>query len=261
VIAAKHGYQKLVKQHYKKEAKAHGLAPTATMLDERTRHAEIEAILPLLKAGQDCLEVGCGNGAASVEFARNRKINLTCVDFSPDLIALAKKQSLKGLKGTVSFHEQDILQLTDRTKYDVVFTERCIINLLNWDDQKEALRRMARALKKGGKLSLIEAFKDGLWEMNRARAEVGLSDIKPAYHNLHLDKDEVGNFLGTQGMSLVSENNFLSTYYFGSRVLYPALAQLAKKDVTYNSAFGNFFAQLPNAGNYSHIKQLVFAKK
>lgn len=120
---------------------------------------------------------------------------------------------------------------------------------------------MTAALVKGGLLVLLEAFVDGLNSLNRARSEVGLPSNPPAYHNLLLDADVVREYLGTCGMKFEEENNFLSGYYFGSRVLYPALAKLAKKKVVYNNAFGQYFASLPPKGNFSHIKALVFKKK
>jgi ubiquinone/menaquinone biosynthesis C-methylase UbiE len=254
-------YRKLVREHYRKEAETQGISATATMRDTITRKAEVGELLSYLRNGDRCLEVGCGNGVASVEIAKMRKLKMTCIDFSSELIALAKKQHTKGIKGTIEFKEQDILKLEDKNRYDVVFTERCIINLLDWEDQKESLHRMARALKKGGRLILLEAYKDGNEELNRARAEIGLPEIPPAYHNLHLEKRKVIECLAADKLSLIDENKFLSTYYFGTRVLYPALAKLGGKDVVYNSAFGNFFAHLPPVGNYAHIQILAFKKK
>lgn len=253
-------YRSLVKKHYQKEAKAHGQALTSTMADLNTRRLEIMNLISYLKNGEKCLEVGCGNGGGSIEISKAKKLDLTCIDSSHDLIALAQKQTTKGVKGKIKFLEQDILKLDVKNKFDCVFTERCIINLLSWEDQKKALKNMARALKKGGKLVLLEACKDGLEELNRARQEIGLSIIPPAYHNLHLDKQLVTQYLNTEKLKLVEENNFLSTHYFGSRVLYPALAKTAKKEITYNSSFGNFFASLPSYGNYAHIKILFFKK-
>ena len=260
-MARKTGYQRIVKAHYRKEAKEHGLSLSATMHDATTRRLEIETLLSYLKEGDRVLEIGCGNGSASIEIGRAKKLGMTCIDFSPDLVALAKKQSTKWIRGSISFRKQDILQLSEKPIYDVVFTERCIINLLDWNDQKEALRRMARTLKKNGRLILLEVYKDGNDELNRARREVGLPEIPPAYHNLHLVKEKVVAYLAEQGLKLKEESNFLSTYYFGTRVLYPALAKAANKDIIYNSAFGDFFSKLPPVGNYSHIKLLVFIKK
>ena len=253
-------YRDLVKKHYQKEAKNHGQSLTSTMADLNTRRLEITNILSYLKNGEKCLEVGCGNGSGSIEISKAKKIDLTCIDFSRDLITLAKKQPTKDVKGKIKFQEQDILKLNIKNEFDCVFTERCVINLMNWNDQKKALRNMSGALKKGGKLILLEAFKDGLGELNKAREEIGLSSIPPAYHNLHLDKKLVIDHLVAEKLKFVEENNFLSTYYFGSRVLYPALARAAKKEVVYNSAFAGFFASLFPCGNYAHIKILVFKR-
>jgi ubiquinone/menaquinone biosynthesis C-methylase UbiE len=256
----KGGYRELVREHYRKEALSEGISATSTMRDVTTRRAEVAELLSYLKPGDVCLEVGCGNGAASVEIAKIKKLSMTCIDVSSELIALAKQQSTKGVKGKISFKEQDILKLEGNSLYNVVFTERCIINLLDWNDQKDALGRMARALKKNGRLILLEAYKDGNQELNNAREEIGLPPIPPAYHNLHLEKEKVVEFLSSLRVELIEENAFLSTYYFGTRVLYPALAALGKKDVVYNSAFGNFFAHLPPVGNYAPIRILAFKK-
>ena len=194
-MVRKAGYQQLVQKHYRKEAKEHGLSPSATMHDATTRRLEIETLLSYLKAGDKVLEIGCGNGTASVMIGRAKKMTMTCVDFSPDLIALAKKQPTKDVKGSISFREQDILQLSEKPAYDVVFTERCIINLLDRKDQKEALGRMVAALRRGGRLLLLEAYLDGLADLNRARTEVGLREVSPAYHNLLLDKKTVREYL------------------------------------------------------------------
>lgn len=253
-------YRYLVKKHYQKEAEKHGQSLTSTMADLNTRRLEIANILGYLKDGDKCLEVGCGNGSGSIEISKAKKIDLTCVDFSHDLIKLAKKQPTKDVKGKIKFQEQDILKLNVKNKFDCVFTERCVINLLNWDDQKKALKNMSQALKKEGRLILLEAYEDGLKELNRARQEIGLSIVPPAYHNLHLDKKLVVDYLGTEKLKFIEENNFLSTHYFGSRVLYPALAGMAQKEIIYNSAFVNFFASLPSYGNYAHIKILLFKK-
>ncbi|MGD0976826.1 MAG: class I SAM-dependent methyltransferase [Minisyncoccia bacterium] len=253
-------YTILIKEHYKKEAEEHGLASTSTMADLMTRRLEIVNISSYLKDEEKCLEVGCGNGSGSIEILKTKKIDLTCIDFSRDLITLAQKQSTKNIKGKIKFQERDILKLQDKNKYDCVFTERCIINLLNWNDQKKALKNIAGVLKKGGRLILLEAFKDGLDSLNKAREEIGLAAIPPAYHNLLLDKISVSKYLVSQGMRFVEENNFLSSHYFGSRILYPALAKAVSKEIIYNSTFADFFASLPPHGNFAHIKILIFKK-
>jgi ubiquinone/menaquinone biosynthesis C-methylase UbiE len=254
-------YRALIRSHYREQALTEGLGPTSSMKDLITRRAELAEVISYLKDGDSCLEVGCGNGFASIEIGKAKNVLMTCIDSSHDLIELARKRSKQGVRGRIDFMEQDILRFESVKKYDVVFTIRCVINILDWSDQREALRRMAQVIRKHGRLILLEAYKDGKEQLNRAREEIGLPAIPPAYHNLHLDKQKVVRHLTANGLVLQQENNFLSSYYFGSRVLYPALAKIANRDVIYNGAFTKFFAGLPPIGNYSHIKILAFTKK
>lgn len=253
-------YKKIVSDHYANVANQHQLSLTSTMPDQNVRRLEIKNIVSNLNDEDNCLEVGCGNGAASVEISKIKRITLNSTDFSQEMIELAKQQSLTGVKGSLKFIHQDILELNESSMYDVVFTIRCIINLLTWDDQKKALRNMIHALKPNGKLILLEAFSDGLGELNQARSEVGLDPIPPAFHNLHLNKEQTIQYLHEENMNFIAENNFLSTYYFGTRVIYPALAKANNVELVRNSKFDSFFTYFPSYGNFSHIKILCFQK-
>jgi len=254
-------YKSLVNEHYKKQAEEHNLALTSTMPDQNIRKKEIENIVKYLKDGERCLEVGCGNGAASIMISKICKLHLLSIDSTKEMIELAQQQSKKEIKGELSFKHQSVLELEDKDDFDTVFTIRCIINLMNWEDQKIALENMSRRVKKNGKLVLLEAFSDGLEELNQARKEMGLEIIPPAYHNLHLKKELVIEYLLKKGLELVEENNFLSTYYFGTRVIYPALAKANNVDMVFNSKMDSFFSYFPAYGNFAHIKILVFKKE
>lgn len=253
-------YKPLVNEHYVKQAKEHKLALTSTMPDQNIRRKEIENIVKYLVDGEKCLEIGCGNGAASVMISKIRNLKLLSVDSTKEMIELAKQQSKQEVKGELDFKHQNILELEINEKFDTVFTIRCIINLLNWSDQKTALSNMSKIVKPNGKLVLLEAFSDGLEELNQARSEIGLEPIPPAYHNLHLKKDLVIEHLSKNGFSLIEENNFLSTYYFGTRVIYPALAKANNVKTVFNSKIDSFFSNFPSYGNFAHIKILCFKK-
>ena len=132
---------------------------------------------------------------------------------------------------------------------------------MKWEDQKIALGNMCGMVKNNGKMILLEAFSDGLEELNQARKEMGLESIPPAYHNLHLKKELVIDHLSNNGFKLVEEDNFLSTYYFGTRVIYPALAKANNVEMVFNSKIDSFFSHFPAYGNFAHIKILVFKKE
>lgn len=257
----KEDYKKIVDEHYVKQAQQHKLSLTSTMPDLNTRRLEIENVVKYLEDDENCLEVGCGNGAASVEISKIKKINLLSIDATKKMIDLTKQQPTHGIRGNIEFRHQDVLKFNQHNSFDTVFTIRCIINLMAWNDQKMALTNIANAIKHGGKLILLEAFTDGLEELNHARQEVGLPPIKPAPHNLHLRKDLVIQHLLQCNLGMLTENNFLSSYYFGTRVIYPALAKANNVELIHNSKFDSFFSHFPPYGNFSHIKMLVFRKK
>lgn len=256
----KKDYRSIIENHYRNQAEKHKMDLTSTMPDLNIRAMEIENILKYIRDGNKCFEVGCGNGSASLLISKQRNIELLSVDASKEMIDLAKCQDKSGVKGLLEFEHGDILNLNSDIKYDVVFTIRCIINLLDWEDQKKALENLTKVVNPGGTLVLLEAFSEGLSELNEARGELGLDSIPPAYHNLHLKKNDVVTHLNKYNLKLIEENNFLSSYYFGTRVLYPALAKANNVDIKYNSKIASFFTNITSVGNFAHIKILVFKK-
>jgi ubiquinone/menaquinone biosynthesis C-methylase UbiE len=259
---------RLVLEHYRREALEHDLSPSSTMLDQTTRELEVETVLSCIdhlhRAGDadTLLEVGCGNGYL-LEILRERfpGMRLCGVDYSPDMVSLASSRQLKECE----VRREDVRSLSFLSaSFDIVVSERCIINLLDESDQHQALRELHRVLKPGGHLVLIEAFTDGADNLNRARAELGLPENAIPPFNLWLEKpaflalaetlfDEPARNVGAP----LPPRNFLSSHYFISRVLYPAVT---RREVLYNTEFVRFFRFLPPQGDYSPI-QLYFMRK
>jgi ubiquinone/menaquinone biosynthesis C-methylase UbiE len=258
----------LILEHYRREALEHDLSPSSTMLDQTTREMEVEAILAcveyLRRAGKadTLLEAGCGNGyLLKVLREKFPEIRLHGIDYSPDMVSLATSRSLENCE----IQREDVRALTFPPEaFDVVVSERCLINLLDESDQHRALRELHRVLKPGGHLVLIEAFTDGADNMNRARAELGLPENSIPPHNLWFDKPAFLALVETlfeeataNGSPELPPRNFLSSHYFVSRVLYPSVT---KREVLYNTEFVRFFRFLPPQGDYSPI-QMYFLRK
>ena len=250
-----------IKLYYKEQAKKFGTDKRSTISDINTRNLEIEALLKYIENNKDVLEIGCGNGYTAKVIAEKKKINLTAIDFSEDLIKLAKKQIIKGSISKVTFNIGDATNLKfPDNSFDVVFTERCLINLITWNHQKKALSEIFRVLKSRGVLILLEAFSDGWENLNKTRAEFGLKAIPQSPHNTFFEKEKVINFF-TNKLEFLKEDNFLSTYHFGSRVLYPILLKATtNKEPEYNSPFSAFFAKMMPYGNYSSVGIMIFKK-
>ena len=261
----------IVKEHYIKEAKEFGLSKQSTMRDINIKDKETEKTIQCLNILKDyfekskILEVGCGNGYVAEQITKKFDVELVGIDFCEEFIKIAKKRNLK----KATFQVGDVLNLKfDNASFDIVFAERCLINLDSWKKQQKALNEIRRVLKDGGVFLMIEAFTDGLDNLNKARKSVGLDNIPQPYHNLFFNKkkflqfikDKFEDFSATHP-SFAGENyeNFLSSYYFGSRVLYPALI-MGKKELVYNNKFVEFFRYMPGYGNYSSVQMFILKK-
>jgi ubiquinone/menaquinone biosynthesis C-methylase UbiE len=258
-------YEATVTSHYEKVAEQHGLSETSTMEDTTTRRKEIEAITALLdevvRPSSDLLEIGCGNGVL-LDALRKRypKLPLTGRDFSVPMVELARSRGL----ANCDVAHGDVRSLAlDSESFDLVVGERVLINLMDREHQCQALGEIARVLKPGGHYVCIEAFRDGLDSLNEAREELGLEPNAEAYHNLWFEeadfREEAAKhfqLVDTQAFAGVPQH-FLSSYYFVSRVVYPAVT---RTNVKYNTHFVRFFADHPPRGRYSPIQLFLLSK-
>jgi len=251
---------RLILDHYREQAVEHQSSPASTMLDEIVRERETEAILRFLdRAGEGrLLEIGCGNGflleAISTRFGR--KFELHGIDLTPELLALAQARRLD-----CALQLGDVRCLPcDAGFFDVVVSERAIINILDPNGQMKAFENVARVLKPGGQMVAIEGFKTGLENLNRARADFLLSPIpEPAFNNWFTEERWEG-FL-TNGFREFTEAesgglapaNFLSSHYFITRCLHDVIKPAGGK--VRNTELARFFAAaLPPAGDYSPLR-------
>lgn len=263
-------HKETILEHYRKQASEHGLESTSTMLDQTTREIEVSSILSCISYVREresqlrLLEIGCGNGYLLKEL-RNQfcDIQLTGIDYSPDMIALAQQRRIENCE----VYQGDVRSPDlEPSRFDVVVSERCLINVLEREAQDEGLRNVHRVLRPGGYAVIIEAFMDGLQNLNKARTELGLDENTVPHHNLWFDKPHFLKIVSELFDVLTDEelhseglpkSNFLSSHYFISRVFYPCIT---KREILYNTEFIRFFRFLPPTGNYAPI-QLFLVRK
>ena len=247
-------------EHYVNEAIKWGDSSSSTMEDDVVRQKEVELISSFIGTIADksiIVDVGCGNGytleVLSKVFPSHHYWGL---DLTPELLAIAKNRSLSNCK----FALRSVHSLPFETNIlDVVFTERCLTNVLTWSGQLEALNEIYRVLRPGGYYLMIECFTNGLDNNNRARLECGLTELKAVSFNNYIDKELFLDYV--MGKFIIEEAlvpyNFLSSHYFIARVLY---ALVTRGEQVKNTDFVKFFSFLPPIGNYSQIQAYVLRK-
>ena len=94
----------------------------------------------------DCLEIGCGNGAVSVHFARKYASAVVGTDVDPEQVELAQKGVVA--LPNVKFLVADATSLPfEDSRFDVVMSFQVMHHIANWLD---AMREARRVLKPGG---------------------------------------------------------------------------------------------------------------
>lgn len=147
-------------------------------------------------------------------------------------------------------------------EFDIVITERVVINLLSWPEQHQALKIIASLLKPGGRYIMVESFSEPWLQMNEARKEMGLPPVAQSAHNRFLN-EKVTVALSKVGVREVKAQmpaNSLSTHFYLTRVFHPSVRPHGGK--TKESHFVRFFKEaLPrDIGNYSPILLRLFEK-
>jgi SAM-dependent methyltransferase len=273
-------YDAEIEQHYRRIAEEFGLSPASTMADEITRRLETTAILDFVRVALDArtaeerkrpatiADIGCGNGyTLGCLLERYPDQRFVGVEKSDELRALALSRFQPDGRVTITAGDVRSPDFSPPGSADIIICQRVLINLLESGDQKRALENIVAVLRDGpavgagGKCLFIEAFTRYLVKLNEARAEFELPPIPPAHHNLYLPDDF---FLIRQLRPFerpgIAPPNFLSTHYYVTRVLHPAVT--ANKPVKRNSEFVRFFSEALNqhVGDYSPLRLCSFEK-
>jgi SAM-dependent methyltransferase len=229
-----------------------------TLDDVNLRNLEIKAISKYIRNNQKVLDVGCGNGFSTINFASSKKISIDGIDYSKQMVLNARKllsYKKNKIKGKVNFFQKDILNgKLAKGKYDIIITERCLINLGTWERQKKALMNLHKYLKPGGKLLMLEGFKDNLNQINKIRQSYKLKPINVVWHNLFFDKVKFEKF-AKKYFKIEHIDNFGSTYMLITRTLFHLLKDNYDKDID------RLATLLPNFGDYNYQRLYILKKR
>lgn len=207
---------------------------TISIIDENLHQLEIETVCRYLKSTDELVDIGCGDGKATVVYAQKVK-QCTAYDHSNFLRKKAAAEVKRsGLKNT-TIKAGDILKMKKiPEKPDIIVTQRLLINLADSNEQKEAIENIYNMLKPGGLYIMIENTNDAYLALNQMRHQVGLEPIPIHWHNLFFDYNQLMEFLKDK-FQLLNSHNF-GLYYFLTRVYsqmflkFVGYGKYAKKD-------------------------------
>lgn len=263
-------YIKEVDLHYSEVARIYGASKKSTMHNDFIRDSETKFIIKCIdnfdKPNFSVLDIGCGNGYTLERLNKiyNKKpeikADLNGIEPNKKLFQISK-QRLSGQK--VRLYNNGIFDFKSNKKYDIIVCQRVIINLLDENDQINAIKSIEKLLKKEGKLILIECFESSLNNLNNARLEFGLQKMKPSHHNLYLKRNYFSKLFKNKSIHFQKElQNSLSVHYYLARVIHPLLLLINKKDFQRSSPFLKFIRNLDIKldVNFSPINLILFEK-
>lgn len=221
--------EQYVLNHYKKLAKNFSERGELSMRDREVRESELKFIKEevylykeIFKKTPRVLDLGCGNGhTLSVLKAEFPDLEGTGVEYSPDLLEIALGRNIQGIK----FIHGDIRNLNLNESFDIIITERVLVNLLSPRQQHKATQEIKKVMNEHSWYLMIESFHQEWRNLNEIREEVKLDPIKISKHNLYLKNKLIRKMLneGYQELEPVLPSNYLSTHFFLSRVFHPMI--------------------------------------
>lgn len=208
-----------VRAYWEEKGKSAVETPAATMKDIVLRGLETESVAARLHATDEVLDVGCGDGRGAVAWA-GRCRHVVALDYADSMVRAASEIA-RGC-ANVEIARGDVLDLgAFAGMFDAVVCIRTLINLSPESDQRRAFGQLIGTLRPGGRLLLIEGFRDAFDALNDLRARCCLSKIELNWHNLLLDRGVMTrNWAFECGVKLEETADF-GLYYFLSRIVYP----------------------------------------
>jgi SAM-dependent methyltransferase len=255
-----------IRRFWNEQAEEHGEDPHATTPDHWIREVEIANIsrhLCDVPPGGRILDIGCGNGYSVLRLAeRHSELSFVGGDYAPAMVEQARRslQNHLDLVPRVRFEEMDVLRLSVDADFDVVVTDRCLINLPSFADQRRAIALIANAVRDGGRYLAVENFKGGHDGLNRQRERLGLPAIPIRWHNCYLDEaafaDACSEFFDVHPPAPIT-----STYYLMTRCVYAKLCQIAGEEPGYDHPIYEIATQLPSLGDFGPLKLVEMVRR
>ncbi len=218
------------------------------------------------EASFQLLDVGCGDGLTTIRVCGAFPgVHAVGVDYAAHMIQAASRnlQDHPELLSRLTFDAGDALSLSlqfQKTFFDVVLSDRCLINLGDYESQKKAFAEIASVIRPGGYYFAVENFSEGQDNMNEARLRLGLNEIPVRWHNLFFTEESFAA-ASSAGFEKPEYVDFASGYYFATRLVYSAYCSARGEEPDYGHEIHRLAVDLPSAGQFSPIRMVVLRRK
>ena len=259
-----------IQEYWDGRAKDNANSLRATTDDLYLRRLELATLAETIGAldirvGGTVLDVGCGDGHTTLEVAQALPgLRFLGVDYSANMIENARRQlaARPEMQPRVAFKVGDATNLEAACggeQYDLVMTDRCLINLPSLASQAEAIGQIAARTRPHGYYVAIENFVEGQDSMNALRQAVGLPEIRVRWHNLYFKETD---FIAQAApfFDEITFRDFCSSYYFATRVVYSAMCQMRGEQPDYEHEIHQLAIKLPWTGQFSPIRMVVLRR-
>ncbi len=259
-----------IRAYWERRAEESQGRPTATTNDVYLRVLEAKTLVDTIKnlgmpSGRTILDAGCGDGLTTIRMAKALPTHyFEGLDFSDSMLELAQRRLDESpeLAERVRFHRGDVLRLEETSwekEYEIVLTDRCLINLETQEDQATAVEQIARVVKGGAHYLAVENFIEGHDRMNEARKAMGLPEIPVRWHNLYFSEDDCRRW-SSRFFDSLEFVEFSSAYYYATRVLYSSMCKEDGVEPDYEHQIHRLAVNLPCFGSYSPIRLVILHK-
>lgn len=231
-----------------------------SMYDKHLLEAEIQLLLKHIREGAKILDAGCGEGEGTLAYSSIPQTIVHAVDFSETRLQKARERLAE--RSNVTCKQVDFLREYELDRdYDIIVSQRFLINLMEWQLQQSVLLDLSSMLKPEGKLLMLEGSRQGVDALNQFRVAFGLRPIEVKWHNLFFDDQALIDFMTQNGFRLLVEDG-LGSYFLLTRGVRPVFDQTLNWDSDFNrlAATERIEALLGLGSKFSRLKLWVFQK-
>lgn len=170
---------------------------TPTSRDPYLGILERNNIIAFLKSKDRVLEIGCGDSNHTIQYAKKVK-EVHALDIADTLLKRAQKNVKKAKIQNIHFQlgsATEVANFFSGIKFDAAISQRCLINIANWESQKNVIKQIHQKLVPGGRFLLSEGFVEGFGPLNKLRKQLGLDLIRPVLYNNNFARKRFESFI------------------------------------------------------------------